>query len=162
VKSVVIVGTLALTLFIAMASYTSPLRPSIPELQFTYNAQAFHAIVAAWPPDGMVRFKLHFLIDFPFLLCYGALGYLISTRTRLFVRCSPRLRSTLACMLPASAAADAVENLLHVYLISATGPLPETLYVLAGAVALLKWLLGGLYVAAAAVALPTHLLRRGA
>lgn len=155
-KSVVLIGTLALALFVAMASYTTPLRPSIPELQFTYSAQAFQDIVAAWPPDGIARFKKHFLIDFPFLLCYGLLGYSIATRTRLCKWCSPRVRSALAHMLPTAASADAVENLLHFYLVSGTAPFPDTLYVLAGIIALLKWLLIGLFVVAGAAALLTH------
>lgn len=161
-KSVVLVGALAVALFVAMASYTAPLRPSIPELQFTYSTRAFHDIVAAWPADGIARFKKHFLIDFPFLLCYGVLGYFIATRTGLFARCSPRLRPALAPMLPAAAAADAVENLLHFYLVSGTAPLLDTPYVLAGAIALLKWLLIGLFVVAVAAALLTHARRRNA
>lgn len=161
-KSVMLVGTLALVLFVAMASYTTPLRPSIPELQFTYSARAFQDIVAAWPPDGIARFNKHFLIDFPFLLCYGMLGYLIATRTRLFVFFSPRLRSSLVWVLPVAATADAVENLLHFYLVSAAGPLPDFLYFLAGTVALLKWLLSGLFVTAAVVALLMHAWRRSA
>lgn len=101
---------LTLLLFILMAVYTSPLIPSIPELQFTYSKHAFKAVLAHWQASGLTRFKAHFLIDFPFLVAYGLLGFLLSTRTSLLRFFSQRVKSLLIWMLPAAALADAVEN----------------------------------------------------
>lgn len=140
-------------LFVAMAIYTSPLEPSIPVIQLTFTEAAFQSVMNAWRPEDVVRFKYHFAVDFPFLLCYGAFGYAASTRTRLLRCFSERTRSMLALVLPVGAAADAVENALHLYFVLGTGPLTPGLYLAAGAAASLKWLLIAVFVGCTAYAL---------
>lgn len=140
-QTVRILAAASALLFVAMALYTSPLDPSIPAIQFTFTESAFRRILNAWQPADVSRFKAHFAIDFPLLACYGALGYLLSKRTGLFRRATPRTRSLLALSLPVAAAADAIENALHLYFLYATAPLVRAWYVAAGVTASVKWLL---------------------
>lgn len=151
-KITLITGVITAGLFIAMATYTSPLRPSIPQLQLTFNPFDFNAIIAAWPADGIDRFRTHFAIDFPFLVCYGSLGYLICVRTSLFARFSDKSRILLTRCLPCAAGFDVIENLLHLYLVSGATFVPQAMYKLAGTVAAIKWLLIGVFVLCAVCA----------
>tara|TARA_R110001583_G_scaffold100991_1_gene247303 strand:+ start:2517 stop:3032 length:516 start_codon:yes stop_codon:yes gene_type:complete len=132
---------IATLLFAAMAIYTSPLEPSIPEIQLTFTASAFNAILAEWKPAGVHLFKVHFLIDYPFLVSYGALGYLISIKTRLFTGVAPLVRTLHAISLPVAAVADATENALHLFFLFKAGPVAQSLYFVAGTVVSIKWLL---------------------
>ncbi len=59
----------------------------------------------------------------------------------------------LALVLPIGAAADAVENALHLYFVLGTGPVPPGLYFAAGTAASLKWMLIAAFVGCAAYAL---------
>ena len=45
-------GALTLLLFLAMAAYTWPLKPSIPCLQLTFSEAAFKDILAQWGVAG--------------------------------------------------------------------------------------------------------------
>lgn len=140
-------------LFVAMALYTSPLDPSIPAIQFTFTESAFKSVLNAWGPSGVARFRAHFAIDFPFLATYGALGYLLSKRTRLFRSVTQRAASLLAVSLPVAAAADAIENALHLYFLYGTVPIAEALYFAAGVAASVKWLLIAAFVCCSLYAL---------
>lgn len=130
----------SILLFAAMGVYTYPLSPSIPELQLTFTEEAFYKILNQWDASELAIFKGHFFIDFVFLLHYGVLGYLLTTRTHLFQHVKPSIKSAFAWMLPAAAVLDAVENLLHLYLVAAIGT-TSPLYTVSGVVAALKWLL---------------------
>lgn len=127
-------------LFAGMGIYTHPLSPSIPELQLTFTEEAFYKILNQWDASELVIFKGHFFIDFVFLLHYGVLGYLLTTRTLLFQNVKPSIKLAFAWMLPAAAVLDAVENFLHLYLVAAIGA-TSPLYAVSGVVASLKWLL---------------------
>lgn len=151
---------MTIALFITMATYCSPLNPSVPALQFTYSEAAFKAITETWGEAGVDRFKGHFLIDFPFLLCYGLLGYWIVTRTEIFSRLPQPIRTALAWCLPLAALADAVENVLHWHLLSSPGPFGASLYFTTGAVATIKWGLDALFVICVVWALSTRFLKR--
>jgi len=140
-------------LFTAMAVYTWPLKPGIPAIQLTFTESAFRSILAEWKPAGIYIFKTHFAIDFPFLVCYGALGYLISRETSLFERHTRRVRSLLALSLPFAAAADAIENSLHLLFLFGTGPFSQPLYLAAGIASTIKWLLIVGFVGSSAYAL---------
>jgi hypothetical protein len=144
-------------LFMAMVIYTWPLDPSIPAIQFTFTEAAFNNTLNGWQPAEFARFKYHFAIDFPFLLCYGALGYFITMRTPLFRIFKAHTKTLIAALLPVAAGADAIENALHLFFVSATGPLPPTLYMAAGLAASTKW---GLIVAFFACS--TYALRKNA
>ena len=145
-KIVLIIAAITAALFIAMVTFTLPLRPSIPQLQLTFTETAFKTIIDAWQPIGVERFKAHFAIDFPFLLCYGTLGYLIATRTKIFSHWPVGIQFLLAYCLPFAAGADVIENFLHLHLVSNAGHFPEPLYILAGTSASFKWLLDGIFV----------------
>jgi hypothetical protein len=140
-------------LFVAMALYTSPLEPSIPAIQFTFTESAFRSVLNSWQPTGVARFKAHFAIDFPFLACYGALGYLLSRRTGLFRSVTEQTKSLLAISLPVAAAADAIENALQLYFLYGTAPFVQALYFVAGAAASVKWLLIVVFVSCSAYAI---------
>lgn len=144
-------------LFAAMALYTSPLDPGIPAIQFTFTEAAFRRVLDAWQDAGVARFRAHFAIDFPFLACYGALGCLLSTRTGLFRNFTRRVQSLLAAALPAAAAADAIENALHLVFLHAASPVAPALYLAAGVAASAKWLLIAAFVGLAARALRRNL-----
>lgn len=148
-----LVGALTALLFLAMAIYTWPLRPGIPCLQLTYSAAAFQSIVAQWGTDGLARFRGHFAIDFPFLVGYGWLGYLLATATSLFATLPRPAQSFLRWALPAAAATDALENLLHLYLSGGNPSSPTALYFAAGSVATVKWLLIAAFLAGTIFAL---------
>ena len=149
IRTVAIVSVL---LFAAMAAYTSSLDPSIPVIQLTFTERGFNAILHAWSPPQVEIFKRHFLIDYPFLVCYGWLGHLIATRTSLFARFSKTTSQLLAICLPVAAVADAVENAFHLFIVWGAGPFDQAPYFAAGAVASTKWLLILVFVAFAVCA----------
>ena len=151
-RTVRLLATVTALLFVAMALYTSPLEPSIPALQFTFTEAAFKALLEQWQPADITRFKYHFAIEFPFVLCYGLLGFMIATRTRLFQPFPYSARSLLAWSLPGAAAADAIENLLHWHLVLGHGPFASWLYLVAGIIASSKWLFIAIFIGCAAYA----------
>lgn len=148
-RSLLLLAAATALLFALMAAYTAPLVPSIPVIQFTFTEASFTRVLDAWQAAGVARFRRHFAIDFPFLACYGALGYQLSMRTTLFHGFRPPARRLSAAALPGAAAADAVENVVHLYILAAVphGPVP---YLVAGTVASIKWLLIAAFVALAA------------
>jgi hypothetical protein len=148
-----LLATVSALLFIAMAIYTSPLDPGIPALQFTFTESAFRSILDKWQPTGVTRFKAHFAIDFPFLICYGALGFLIATRTTIFQNLPPFLKSLLTLSLPSAAVADVIENAMHLHFLIGTGQFSLAQYFVAGVAAALKWLLIGIFAVSVAYSL---------
>jgi len=141
-KTIRIVALVSALLFTAMAIYTHPLTPCIPAIQLTFSESAFQAILDDWQSAGTYdRFKTHFALDFPFLVSYGVLGFLVSTRTRLFQNFSRPVKSLLSYTLPVAAVADAIENLMHLYFLSGAAPFISAQYLVAGVVASTKWLL---------------------
>lgn len=128
----------ALTLFCGISLYLLPLEPNLLTLQFSFTPNDFQAVIAQWQGEALQRFKWHFGADFALLLCYGLWGYQwVHTAAWLKHR---SYRNTLAWLLPLAATADALENLLQLYLLEQNAALP-LLYFLAGSAALLKWLL---------------------
>jgi hypothetical protein len=134
-------GALALGLFGAMAVHSAPLSPGIPALQLTFNEADFKAILAQWGPEGIALFRSHFRIDFPVLVSYGAFGYLLVRYGCLFRQLDWATRSISSWTMPGAAGLDAIENLLHLWLISESGTHAPALYLIAGLVATGKWLL---------------------
>ena len=133
-------GTVTLALFVGLGVYLAPLNPDIVTLQFTFSPVAFQAVLDAWGPEGVARYRAHLPIDGVLLLCYGALGYQLSTTTALFAPFSTAARRFLALVLPLAACGDSLENLLHWTLTAANGPGPAALYAVAGVSSTLKWL----------------------
>jgi hypothetical protein len=134
-------GALALGLFVAMAVHSAPLSPGIPALQLTFNEAAFKAILAQWGPDGVDLFRRHFRIDFAVLASYGLFGYLFVRYGCLFRQLDRATRRLSGWIMPAAATLDAIENLLHLQLISEPATHAPALYLAAGLVAITKWLL---------------------
>ncbi|MBL8428578.1 MAG: hypothetical protein JNJ95_01625 [Dechloromonas sp.] len=134
-------GTLALGLFVAMVWHSWSLSPGIPALQLTFDERSFKTILAQWGPDGIGLFRQHFLIDFPVLLSYGAFGYLLARDSILFRPLDTWTRVLYGWAMPAAAALDAIENLLHLRLISEAATHAPALYLIGGVVATGKWLL---------------------
>jgi hypothetical protein len=146
-------GIMSALLFSAMAVYTSSLEPGIPSIQLTFTEFAFNSILNQWTASQIEIFKRHFLIDYPFLVCYGSLGYLMANRTALFAGFSRTAVNRLAICLPVAATADGVENSLHLIVIFGAAPSSQALYFAAGAAASAKWLLILAFVVSATLAL---------
>ncbi|MFH1660779.1 MAG: hypothetical protein ABIG35_15830 [Pseudomonadota bacterium] len=134
-------GALTIGLFIAMAVHSAPLSPGIPALQFTFDEAAFKAILAQWGPDGIELFRRHLRIDFPVLASYGLFGYLLVRYGCLFRQLDQATRRLSSWTMPGAAVLDAIENLLHLQLISDTTSHAPAVYLIAGLVATGKWLL---------------------
>ena len=136
-----------------MGWYLLPLQPNMVALQtFVFTPEAFHAILNAWGPEGVQRFRNHLPVDGLFLMGYGTLGYLLALDTELFFRCSGAARNAVALLLPLAAAFDAVENLLQWRLSALQVPAEPLWYLLSGSASMLKWLLIVLFVASCAIA----------
>ena len=133
-------GIAAVLLFLAMAIHAFPLDPPVPAIQFTYSEPSFRAVLEQWQPDGIRRFRMHFFIDFPFLVTYAVFGYLLAAHLSASGRSLAGWRQLLPWLLPGAAAMDAVETLLHLYLVGGTA-VPSFLYTVAGVVATVKWML---------------------
>jgi hypothetical protein len=136
-----LLAMLAAMLFISMAAYTASLSPSIPELQLTFSLTGFQQITGLWSDADMDIFRRHFLIDFPFLLSYGMLGYRMVNGPGVFRSMGTATRVRLALLLPVAALLDGMENMFHLYFIAADSSAPEHAYLIAGMAALVKWLL---------------------
>jgi hypothetical protein len=134
-------GITALALFAGLALWLAPLDPGILQLQFAATPRAFAAIVHAWGPDGLARYRAHFAADFALLGCYAAFGWRVAQRTALFAALPMRGRRVAAWALPAAALADAAENTLHLWLTAAPRFGPAWPYAVAAASAAAKWLL---------------------
>lgn len=128
----------ALALFTGISLYLLPLEPNLLALQFSFTPDDFQAVIAQWQGDWLQRFKWHFWADFALLLCYGLWGYQWVHTAAWLKR--GRYPNALAWLLPLAAIADALENLLQLYLLQELAA-PAALYALAGMAALLKWLL---------------------
>ena len=136
-------GGLSLLLLAGLGVYLRPLQPSVVALQLTFDPAAFRAVLAAWQPEGVARFRNHLVPDYALLLCYGAFGYGLVRHTALFAAMSPLTRRLLAGSLPLAAASDALENALHAYLTSGVQQAAPVLYRMAGISASTKFALIG-------------------
>ena len=151
-----VIATLAVVCVVLLAGmgwYLLPLRPNMVALQtLVFTPADFHAILDAWGPQGVQRFRNHLPVDGFLLLGYGALGYLLTVHTALFSQWSGAARKAVALMLPAAAAFDAVENLLQWQLSALQAPTEPFLYLVSGTASTLKWLLIVLFVLSCALA----------
>lgn len=148
-----ILGLTSLALLAALGAYLSPLQPSILALQFTFNPQAFYAILETWKPEGVLRYRSHLPIDFGLLLCYGAFGYVLARKTAIFTKFSSATQALLPWVMPLAALSDGVEDSLHWRFTSAAQQLESSLYLVAGISATLKLALLGVFLVSVLVAL---------
>lgn len=137
-----ILGITSLLLLAAVIAYLSPLQPSVLALQFTFTPQSFQSVLDAWQSEGVFRFRVHLPVDYGLLVCYGAFGYVLATRTLVFSESSPLVRVWGRWSMPLAALSDGVENALHGYLTghNVVQPAP-VLYAVAGCSSVLKWAL---------------------
>lgn len=138
-------GGLSLVLFAGLAVYLLPLQPSVVALQFTFDPAAFQAVLMAWRPEGVARFRHHLVPDCALLLCYGIFGYRLVRHTALCAALPTPVRGLLAWAMPLAAASDAVENALHAYLTSGVQEAAPVLYRMAGISSSLKFALMGVF-----------------
>ena len=152
------VGLLTLALFVALYLFLRPLRPGVLALQFAATPRAFGAVVHAWGPEGLARYRAHLPWDFVLLGAYAAFGWLVARRTALFDTLATRWRALAAAALPLAALFDAAENLLHAWLTAAPRFGLAWLYALSATTAAAKWL----FVLAFAAVACAALMRRSA
>jgi hypothetical protein len=141
VIAVWISGLAALALFAGLAWYLAPLQPSILALQFAFTPASFAKVVHAWPAEHQQLYLAHLAPDFLLLASYGTFGYLLATRTALFAARRPSVRTTAKWLLPLAALFDAMENVLHGWLVAAPRFGVGWLYAVSGTCSSLKWLL---------------------
>lgn len=140
-KPVWFFGIAAAVIFAASSVMLAPLAPGPLALQLAFTPQAFASVIHAWSPGQLARYRAHLPLDFVLLACYGAFGYLLASRTRLFLAWRPTARAAARWCLPAAAGFDAVENVLHLWL-TAMPRFDVTLpYFAAALCAAIKWLL---------------------
>ena len=150
-----ITGLGSLTLLAGLALFLRDLQPGVLALQFAWSPRSFGWIIHSWSPEQLARYRTHLGWDGLLLLAYGSFGWLLATRTRLFQTGTRAGRALARLTLPAAAAADLAENLLHLWLTEVPRfgvPLP---YALATGASVLKWSLLLLFCALALRALWT-------
>jgi len=160
----VVLGLLTLVLGEPMRAHSDALiNPTAPfgilSLQFACNADAAKTILDTWDSTALLHARLSLYWDMGFAPAYGIA--LAALTERFFAYRNRRgYQSTPAiAWLPIWAAlADWLENLLHLYLISASGSVAHALLpALACSAALLKWgLLSGWLLAMFWHALPNR------
>lgn len=134
-------GCLAAALFVGLAWALAPLTPGVLAIQLAFTPQAFASIIHVWPPEHLNLYRAHLAADVLLLASYGAFGYLLATRSRVFAG-SPRFLRTLATWaLPLAALFDAIENALHGWFTAEPRFGLDVLYAAAGAVSVTKWVL---------------------
>jgi hypothetical protein len=138
-RAIWLTGLTALTLLAGLGLYLAPLKPDLVALQFAFSPERFGLILVQWGPEGVALFRSHLPIDGILLLCYGAFGYLLAMRTRIFSNQSKTTIRWLALLMPLAALADSGENLLHWLLTGSQAQMPTWVYALAGLCASLKW-----------------------
>lgn len=140
----------------ALVTPAAPL--GILSLQFACAAEGAGAILAMWDAEALRHARLSLFWDMGFAPAYGVALAAWSERFAAFrARRGSRQSVVLAWLPLAAAAADMVENLLHLILIDAGAPAIATA---ACAPALLKWGLLAAWLAATIVALARALADR--
>ena len=134
-------GMATLALSGGIAWYLAPLSPGVLVLQFAFTPRAFGELIHFWSAEQLLRFRLHLAADCLLLLCYGAFGYLLASRTQLFRGFGTLGRRWAMWALPLAASFDAVENALHWWLTQVPRFGLTWPYLLAAGSASTKWLL---------------------
>lgn len=134
-------GLAALGLFAGIAWYLAPLKPNVIALQLAFTPKSFGEVVHFWSAEQLLRFRTHLLVDYALLSSYGAFGYLLASRTRVFDSLPSALRHWATWALPIAAGFDAAENALHWWLTEVPRFGLHGVYLLAASCASVKWLL---------------------
>lgn len=139
-RAVYFCGVLALVLLLGLGAYLSPLEPGILALQMAFSPRGFAAVVHAWSPADLVRYRLHLPVDVVLALSYGAFGYLLVRRSGLFAAWSPASQRLVAGVLPVAASLDIAENLFHGWLTAVPRFDCAWVYAVSALCSSLKWL----------------------
>lgn len=145
-------GLAAVALFIAMQRRLGRLSPSIVSLQLSFSEAGFRAVLDAWKERGVDRFRSHFPLDYLFLVTYAVFGLACGSWIVESLGASGLAAAILPWLLPAAAAFDLAENMLHQRLLAAMpGAVAEPVFAVAGCVASIKWLQLGAFLPLAAI-----------
>ena len=140
-RAVRLLGAAVFLLFAALVAWLAPIEPGVLQLQFAFTPRAFGAVMHFWSPQDLARYRAHLPWDFLLLGLYAAFGWLFARRSPLFSRHAPAARTAAAWLLPAAAAFDAAENVLHLWLTAAPRFGVGPIYALSALSAAAKWAL---------------------
>ena len=115
---VLILGLATLVSQINLGWIVRGLHPNILEVQFTFSAERFWAIVDAWGPVGTAIYLSHFPWDWIHILLYAMLGIAICRRNGLFSRLPDVPRRLWALVLPLAGLMDMLENAAQLSLLA--------------------------------------------
>lgn len=118
-RGVVMLASLA---FVSSQTYLAYLlgclRPNILSLQLTFHAGRYWEILGLWGEVGQRAYRGHFGYDGVHAVIYAVFGYLLATRSGLFVAAESRAMARTAWMLPGAALLDLLENLLQLQVLA--------------------------------------------
>ena len=146
-------GVASLLLFVALAWYLAPLDPGVLALQFAFTPRAFAQVVHAWPPEHLLRYRVHLPLDVVLLAGYGAFGYLLASRSRIFASYTRPVRFGATWALPLAAAFDAAEDALHWWLTESPRLGVAWPYLVSAVCSTLKWAVWAAFAVAVGLAL---------
>jgi len=115
---VMVLGLATLVSQIHLGWIVHSLHPNILEMQFTFSAERFWAIVDAWGPVGTAIYLSHFPWDWIHIVLYALLGIAICRRNGLFSRLPDVPRRLWALVLPLAGLLDTLENAAQLYLLA--------------------------------------------
>lgn len=130
----------ALLLLVSHAHLTvmlAPLDPGILAIQFAFTPQAYWHIIDLWGASGLGLYRAHFAFDNIHPFVYGAFGYLLIARTRLFD--GSRLRRAAMLLLPIAGLFDLAENAAQIYLLGQAHGLDSIVIAVSATCSLIKW-----------------------
>ncbi|MGH3728903.1 MAG: hypothetical protein ACRDTU_09135 [Micromonosporaceae bacterium] len=142
----VLFGFFVALFVVSQANIIAALGPAASDmlrLQTTLSPETFRSIVEGFNADELARYRTHFAWDSVHPLVYGALLQLwtaVVHRAKPFGAGTLRLLVGFAIVVPVL---DYIENAFHVYLEVHRGAIGTGTVLLSGALANLKWLIGG-------------------
>ncbi len=134
---------LVLSALLVLASHAhlmrmlAPLDPGILALQFAFTPQAYWRIIDLWGASGLAIYRAHFAYDNFHPFFYGAFGYLLIARTRVFD--ASRLRCAALLALPLAGLFDLSENAAQIFLLGQPHGIESIMIPLSATCSLLKW-----------------------
>lgn len=140
-RGVWISGVLAATSWLVMAWHLAELEPGVVALQLAWKPRMFGEIIHLWPPEALELYRRWLLFDGLVLLAYGAFGWLLAVRTRVFSPLPRIVRAAAPFVLPLAALLDAAENCLHWWLTEMPRFGMPSVYLASASCAALKWAL---------------------
>jgi hypothetical protein len=128
-----------------LARIIGPLAPSFMAMQFAFSPSRYAEILAAWGPEGIVRYRSHFAFDLIHPLIFAALGWVAVRTLPVFEGLSPRGERILSWLLPVAAGLDYVENSCQLKLLSVPPGTVDWMIPTSATCATIKWILAGLF-----------------